>query len=96
MISFCGIDISGQRGETMIRTIISMSDDDKAWLDRRARERGVTMTELVRQSITLYREMADPADSGFTSALAETHGIWTGLDGLTYQRTLREEWGAGN
>lgn len=71
-----------------------MSDEEKAWLDRRAREEGVTMTELVRRSITLYREIADPAESEFAAALSDTEGIWAGVDALAYQRSLREEWGA--
>lgn len=78
----------------MIRTIISITDEEKAWLDRRAREEGVTMTELVRRSIALYREIADPADSEFAATLSDTEGIWAGIDALAYQQSMREEWGA--
>jgi hypothetical protein len=78
----------------MIRTIISMSDEEKAWLDRRAREEGVSMTELVRKSIALYHEIADPAECEFAATLSDTEGLWAGVDALAYQRALREEWGA--
>ncbi|HTQ79202.1 MAG TPA: ribbon-helix-helix protein, CopG family, partial [Thermoanaerobaculia bacterium] len=40
----------------MIRTIISLDPEDKLWLDRKAEEENVTMTELVRQAIRRYRE----------------------------------------
>jgi hypothetical protein len=78
----------------MVRTIISITEEDKAWLDRRAHQEGVTMTELVRRSIGLYRETAEPATSEFTAVLAQTVGLWQGVEGLTYQDELREEWGS--
>ena len=76
----------------MIRTIISLSEEDKAWLDRRAHEEGLTMTELVRRSVRLYREATDPADSEFTAVLGETQGMWKNVDGIQYQRRLRDDW----
>jgi hypothetical protein len=78
----------------MIRTIISLNEEDKAWLDRRAHEEGLTMTELVRRSVHLYRETTDPADSEFGVLLDETRNIWKAEDALQYQRRLREEWGS--
>lgn len=38
----------------MVRTVISLDERDKQWLDRKAREQGVSMTTLVRQAV---REM---------------------------------------
>ncbi len=76
----------------MIRTIISMSEEDKAWLDRRAHEEGLTMTEIVRRSVHLYREAVDPGDSEFPLVLERTREMWKGVDGLQYQRQLRDEW----
>jgi predicted nucleic acid-binding protein len=35
----------------MVRTVVSLDERDKKWLDRKAREKGVTMTTLVRQAI---------------------------------------------
>lgn len=76
----------------MIRTIISLNEEDKAWLDRRAHQEGLTMTELVRRSVHLYRETTDPADSEFGATLDQTRGIWKNGDALQYQRTIREDW----
>jgi len=37
----------------MIRTLISLDPDDKAWLDRKARQERTPMTRLVRRGIRL-------------------------------------------
>ncbi len=79
----------------MVRTIISLNEEDKAWLDRRARDEGVTMTEIVRRSVRLYREVTDPSQSDFPLVLERTRGMWPGADGLHYQQRLRDEWESG-
>jgi hypothetical protein len=76
----------------MVRTVISLDEDDKAWLDRRARAEGVTMTEVVRRSVRFYRSVCDPEDAGFESLLAGTAGTWQHGDALEYQRGMRSEW----
>jgi hypothetical protein len=78
----------------MIRTVISLTEDDKAWLDRRAREEGVTMTEVVRRSVGFYRSVCDPEDAEFLSLLDSTSGTWKHGEALAYQRSMRREWGA--
>jgi hypothetical protein len=78
----------------MIRTLISLEDEDKQWLDRRAKEEGLTMTQLVRSAVKQYREQCEAA-AGKTSLeqlLRRTAGIWPGGDGLAYQREVRGEW----
>jgi hypothetical protein len=35
----------------MVRTVVSLDERDKEWLDRKAREQGVTTTTLVRQAV---------------------------------------------
>ena len=76
----------------MIRTVISLSDDDKAWLDRRAGDEGTTMTEIVRRSVRFYRSVCDPEDADFRALLDRTAGTWTRGDALEYQRRMRAEW----
>lgn len=46
----------------MVRTVISLDPDDKRWLDSKAREEKVAMTEVVRRAVKHYRESAS---SGF-------------------------------
>ncbi len=76
----------------MVRTLISLDTDDKAWLDRVARAERVPMTQLVRRAIRRLREEQEAAPHGFDRLLRETAGSWRRGDGLAYQRRLRAEW----
>ena len=77
----------------MPRTIISLSDEDKSWLDRRSRAERVPMTELVRQAVREYRERYDAGGPGrLQELLGRTSGCWTHGDGLDYQDAARDEW----
>jgi hypothetical protein len=76
---------------------VSLEEEDKAWLDRRAVEEQVSTTELIRRAIRRYRESEPEARTlrrllGLLELLEETSGIWKGKDGLTYQIEVRGEW----
>lgn len=78
----------------MVRTLISLPEDDKAWLEERARQDGVSMAEVVRRAIERFR--CEPHDRAsrptVEELLARTAGIRRGEDGLTTQKRLRREW----
>ena len=74
----------------MIRTVISLDPDDKRWLDEKAKEDNVTMTEVVRRAVRKMRE--DEEQPSFEELLEKTAGSWRNGDGLEYQRKIREEW----
>lgn len=74
----------------MIRTVISLEPADKAWLDRKASEEGVPMTELVRRAV--HRLRTEDGAPTLSALLEQSRGIWKGADGLSYQRALRGEW----
>jgi hypothetical protein len=76
-----------------VRTIISLDADDKAWLDRKAKQERTKMTRLVRRAIRQMREQSEAEPSGFDRLLRETSGLGRFGDGLAYQRKLRREWG---
>ena len=76
----------------MIRTVVSLEDEDKAWLDRKAEEDQISMAELVRRAVRRYREDSDQEARPLRQLLAATSGIWKGEDGLAYQRRMRQEW----
>ena len=40
----------------MTRTLITIADEDKNWLMRYAKEKHVSMAELIRQAIQEYRQ----------------------------------------
>jgi hypothetical protein len=76
----------------MHRTIISLDPDDRAWLDRKAREEGTTMTEVVRVAIRRLRKAEPLSRHGMESLLDRTRGRWKKGDALDYQRRVRAEW----
>ena len=80
----------------MIRTLISLEDEDKKWLDRRAKEEGLTMTELVRVAVRQYREQCETSQAAesLEQLLHRTAGIWREGEGLAYQQAVRDEWAA--
>jgi len=76
----------------MVRTVISLDEADKEWLDREAARLGVPMTELVRRAVGLLRRNAEIGAEPFERLLELTAGTWQHGDGLDYQRCLRDEW----
>jgi len=76
----------------MVRTLISLEAEDKAWLDRVARSERIPMTRLVRRAIRRLRQEQEAAPQGFERLLRETAGSWKAGDGLAYQRRARAEW----
>ena len=73
----------------MTRLLISIEEQDRVWLERRAREAGASMAEVVRESI---RRMKNAEQESFDDLLRATSGSWRGGDGLRYQRKARREW----
>ena len=43
----------------MIRTQIQLEEDQIQWLKKAANERGISVSELIRQGIALFRERED-------------------------------------
>jgi len=84
----------------MVRTVIALEADDKAWLDRRAAEQGISMTEVVRQAVKLLRQTEQaPTAPSYDHLLDRLVGTWRQGDGLQWQHALRDEWerdAAGN
>lgn len=77
----------------MLRTLITLDPDDKAWLDREARNRRLPMTELVRLAVRSYRAREESRGRPtLQAALMRTAGIWRHGDGLAWQRRMRDEW----
>ena len=73
----------------MTRTIISLAEDDKSWLEQKAKEQGVAMTHVVREAI---RRLRAEESVSFHKILKETKGSWRNGDGLAWQQKIRKEW----
>lgn len=77
----------------MIRTLISIDPEEKAWLDHKARELGVPMTAVVREAVARYRVEESRRGKGrLAEALEQTRGLWRHGDGAAWQRKQRDEW----
>lgn len=76
----------------MIRTVVSLDKEDKAWLDRKAAQEQVTMTEIVRRAVRRLRKDNTGSPEAFDALLRETSGLWKQGDGLSYQVRLRAQW----
>ncbi|MFZ5798590.1 MAG: hypothetical protein ACOY3O_09215 [Thermodesulfobacteriota bacterium] len=74
------------------RTIITLADEDKAWLEGYSRSRDISMAEAIRQGIRILKESMQP--DNYRAVLRQTKGIWKAGDGLAYQDAIRSEWDA--
>ncbi|MCZ8132781.1 MAG: ribbon-helix-helix protein, CopG family [Steroidobacteraceae bacterium] len=77
----------------MVRTVVSLDPEDKAWLDARARRLGRPMTALVREAVARMRaQESESGEDTLSEVLARTHGLSKQGDGRARQRRLRDEW----
>lgn len=77
----------------MVRTIISLDPEEKAWLDEKARRSGKPMTAVVREALSRYRAQDGRRNKpALATLLDDTRGIWKRGDGLAWQKKLRGEW----
>ncbi len=73
----------------MTRTIISLEDEDKQWLEEESRRSGLPKAAIVRISIKYFRT---DREKSFEKLLSQTSGTWREGDGLAYQERIRSEW----
>lgn len=76
----------------MVRTVISLDESDKRWLDQQAALQHVPMTEVVRQAVQALRAAREQNGDDFLALLDGTAGIWQHGDGLAWQKDIRDEW----
>ena len=76
----------------MIRTVISLDEESKEWLDQQARAENVSTAEINRTAVRKYRDEKKREALPLSEFLTQTSGMWKGEDGLVYQRRLRKEW----
>ena len=74
-----------------VRTIIELPEDQLAALTALCRRDGISRAEAIR------RLLAAQLSRETTAGVERAFGLWRGrrVDGVTYQRRLRQEWGAG-
>jgi len=72
------------------RTIITISDEDKLWLENYSRAHGISAAEAIRRGIARLKD--EEGSSVYKKIIQETRGIWKKGNGLEYQERLRSEW----
>jgi len=77
----------------MVRALISLSKEDKHWLENYGARRRQSFAETVRTAIRQFRKQQKTQDC--RSILTQTAGLWRGrkVDGLKYVQKIRSEWG---
>jgi hypothetical protein len=74
-----------------MRTIIDFPKDQRAWLAKKAKEKGVSVAEAARQALREVQE-AEQKHAKFMSLIKKVQGTWTNGDGLAWQQKMRAEW----
>ncbi|MCG2779189.1 MAG: hypothetical protein L6406_26235 [Desulfobacterales bacterium] len=72
------------------RTIVTISDEDKTWLEGYSKAYNVSVAEGIRQGIKRLRETHE--SETYHWLVEKTRGIWKQGDGLEYQMNIRSEW----
>jgi hypothetical protein len=72
------------------RTIITLSEEDKQWLESYSRAHEVSLAEAIRQGIRRLKDAE--LERTYRTLVQGTRGIWKKGEGLKYQRELRSEW----
>ncbi|MHB8070002.1 MAG: hypothetical protein ACYDIC_19090 [Desulfobaccales bacterium] len=72
------------------RINISISDDDKLWLDVYSKVHQISVAEAIRQGIRLLKKRE--RQNTYHRLVESTSGIWKKGEGLAYQEKLRREW----
>jgi len=72
------------------RTIITLSEEDKQWLESYSRAHQVSLAEAIRQGIRRLKDAE--LEKTYRTIVQNTRGIWKEGEGMKYQRKLRSEW----
>jgi len=72
------------------RTIITISEDDKRWLESYSSLNKVSVAEAIRQGIRKLKEAE--LFENYQTLVQRTRGLWKKGDGLTFQKKIRAEW----
>jgi len=72
------------------RTIITIPEKDKAWLEVFSKARGISLAEAIRRGIAGLKQKEER--NIYQKLVEETRGIWRKGEGLAYQERMRSEW----
>jgi len=73
-----------------VRTIITISEEDKRWLEGYSNLHHVSVAEAIRQGIRKLKEIE--LHENYQALVQNSKGLWRKGDGLAYQKKNRTEW----
>ena len=72
------------------RTIITLPQEDKEWLEGYSKAHKVSVAKAIRKGIEKLKE-TDGLQT-YRALVEKTRGVWKRGDGLRYQVNMRSEW----
>lgn len=72
------------------RIIITLSNDDKLWVESYSKASKISVAEALRQGLVILRRQE--GDEAYRRLVRKTGGLWRQGDGLSYQQAIRSEW----
>jgi hypothetical protein len=73
-----------------VRTIITLSEEDKQWLESYSSLHHMSVAEAVRRGIRKLKE-AEYSEN-YQTLVLNSKGLWKKGDGFAYQKQIRTEW----
>jgi hypothetical protein len=72
------------------RIIITLSGEERLWVDGYSQAHKISMAEAVRQGLAILRRQE--GQEPYQRLVEKIRGMWRQGDGLTYQQAMRSEW----
>ena len=74
-----------------MRTIITIPEQDKKWLDSYSRSKKISRAKIIREALQEYKKRH--SKDAYQEAIEKTFGLWAGRNGdaLEYVNKLRED-----
>ena len=72
------------------RIIITLSQDDKLWIESYSKAYKISVAEALRQGIIILRHQE--GQEAYRRLVEATKGVWRKGDGLAYQLAVRSGW----
>jgi len=72
------------------RTIITLPEEDKHWLEAYSNVHKISVAEAIRQGIQTLKN--SKTEQTYRQLVMKTVGLWKKGDGLEYQEKIRSEW----
>lgn len=78
----------------MVRTIITLDEEQKKWLESYSKIHRQSLAETIRCAINEFKKRKLKDKQSYLKALEGAFGMWKDrkVDGLEYERKLRAEW----